>query len=177
MPVTQFPDEWLAQSVEGLTPERLQELRGKAESGRTLWECVVAEKLATDAEIIDKLSHRFRLKIADVTKIDPSAQNAVPSSSRARIDLGDVGDLQPEAMRQLVDDLGIGRELLSDDALPQSTAGLRLPAQLLEPLGGQALHGLGQPFVGELGHRHEGVSKLVPGTDQSSIRNHKMSQK
>ena len=27
MPVTQFPDEWLAQSVEGLTPERLQEMR------------------------------------------------------------------------------------------------------------------------------------------------------
>ena len=84
MPVTQFPDEWLAQSVEGLTPERLQELRVKAESGRTLWECVVAEKLATDAEIIDKLSHRFRLKIADVTKIDPSAQNAVPEQLARR---------------------------------------------------------------------------------------------
>ncbi|HUC39636.1 MAG TPA: type II/IV secretion system protein [Gemmatimonadales bacterium] len=84
MPVTQFPDEWLAQSVEGLTPERLQELRGKAESGRTLWECVVAEKLATDAEIVDKLSHRFRLKIADVTKIDPSAQNAVPEQLARR---------------------------------------------------------------------------------------------
>jgi type II secretory ATPase GspE/PulE/Tfp pilus assembly ATPase PilB-like protein/CheY-like chemotaxis protein len=84
MPVTQFPDEWLAQSVEGLTPERLQELRGKAESGRTLWECVVAEKLATDAEIVDKLSHRFRLKIADVTKIDPSARNAVPEQLARR---------------------------------------------------------------------------------------------
>src|SRR6266550_4185881 len=55
MPVTQFPDEWLAQSVEGLTPERLQELRAKAESGRTLWASVVAEKIATDAQIIDKL--------------------------------------------------------------------------------------------------------------------------
>src|SRR5207247_11407631 len=81
---TQFPDEWLAQSVEGLTPERLQELRGKAESGRTLWECVVAERLATDAEIIDKLSHRFRLKVADVTKIDQSARNAVPEQLARR---------------------------------------------------------------------------------------------
>ena len=78
MPVNQFPDEWLAQSFEGLTPERLQELRGKAEPGRTLWECVVAEKLATDAEIVDKLSHRFRLKVADVTKMDQSARDAVP---------------------------------------------------------------------------------------------------
>jgi len=84
MPVTQFPDEWLAQSVEGLTPERLQELRGKAESGRTLWECVVAEKLATDAEIIDKLSHRFRLKIADVSKIDQSARDGVPEQLARR---------------------------------------------------------------------------------------------
>ena len=47
MPVTAFPDEWLAQSIEGLTPERLLELRGKSESGRTLWDCVVAEKIAT----------------------------------------------------------------------------------------------------------------------------------
>src|SRR6266480_3969297 len=84
MPVTQFPDEWLAQSVEGLTPERLQELRGKAESGRTLWECVVAEKLATDAEIVEKLSHRFRLKVADVSKVDPSARNAVPEQLARR---------------------------------------------------------------------------------------------
>src|SRR5213075_585920 len=84
MPVTQFPDEWLAQSVEGLTPERLQELRGKAESGRTLWECVVAEKLATDAEIVDKLSHRFRLKIADVSKIDKIARDGVPEQLARR---------------------------------------------------------------------------------------------
>ena len=84
MPVTSFPDEWLAQSLEGLTPELLQELRGKSESGRTLWECVVAEKIATDAEIVDKLSHRFRLKIADVSKVDPTARNAVPEQLARR---------------------------------------------------------------------------------------------
>jgi type II secretory ATPase GspE/PulE/Tfp pilus assembly ATPase PilB-like protein/CheY-like chemotaxis protein len=84
MPVNQFPDEWLAQSVEGLTPERLQELRGKSEPGRTLWECVVAEKIATDAEIVDKLSHRFRLKVADVTKIDQTARDGVPEQLARR---------------------------------------------------------------------------------------------
>src|SRR5438552_604763 len=56
MPVTQFPDEWLAQSVEGLTPERLQELRAKAESGRTLWASVVAEKIVTDAPPPEELN-------------------------------------------------------------------------------------------------------------------------
>ncbi|HYX81190.1 MAG TPA: GspE/PulE family protein, partial [Gemmatimonadales bacterium] len=84
MPVNQFPDEWLAQSVAGLTPERLQELRGKSEPGRTLWECVVAEKIATDAEIVDKLSHRFRLKVADVTQIDRSARDGVPEQLARR---------------------------------------------------------------------------------------------
>jgi len=84
MPVNAFPDEWLAQSVEGLTPERLQELRGKAESGRTLWASVVAEKIATDAEIIEKLSHRFRLKLADTSKIDLSARDGVPEQLARR---------------------------------------------------------------------------------------------
>ena len=79
MAVTAFPDEWLAQSLEGLiTPELLQELRAKSDAGRTLWEVVVAEKIATDADIIDKLSHRFRLKVADVSKIEPAVREGVP---------------------------------------------------------------------------------------------------
>ena len=84
MAVTQFPDEWLAQSVEGLTPEVLQGLRDKAESGRTLWECVVAERIATDTEIIEKLSHRFRLKIADVSKMDRTGRDGVPEQLARR---------------------------------------------------------------------------------------------
>jgi len=85
MPVTAFPDEWLARSLEGLiTPELLQELRGKSESGRTLWESLVAAKIATDAEIIDKLSHRFRLKIADTSKIDPAVRDGVPEQLARR---------------------------------------------------------------------------------------------
>jgi len=84
MPVNAFPDEWLAQSVEGLTPERLQALRAKAESGRTLWAAVIAEKIATDAEIIEKLSHRFRLKVADTTKIELTARDGVPEQLARR---------------------------------------------------------------------------------------------
>jgi len=84
MAVTAFPDEWLAQSVEGLTPEVLQGLRDKADAGRTLWEYVVAEKIATDAQIIEKLSHRFRLKIADVTKMDRTGRNGVPEQLARR---------------------------------------------------------------------------------------------
>jgi len=84
MAVTAFPDEWLAQSVEGLTTEVLQRLRDKADSGRTLWECVVAEKIATDAQIVEKLSHRFRMKVADVTKIELTARDGVPEQLARR---------------------------------------------------------------------------------------------
>jgi type II secretory ATPase GspE/PulE/Tfp pilus assembly ATPase PilB-like protein len=85
MPVTAFPDEWLAQSLEGLiTPELLIELREKAESGRTLWEMLVAQKVSTDGQILEKLSARFRLKIADVSQIDPKAQAGVPEQLARR---------------------------------------------------------------------------------------------
>src|SRR6266566_2145364 len=85
MAVTAFPDEWLAQSLEGLiTPELLHELRGKSDAGRTLWEALVAEKIATDAEIIDKLSHRFRLKTADASKIDLAIREGVPEQLARR---------------------------------------------------------------------------------------------
>src|SRR6266545_1983560 len=85
MAVTAFPDEWLAQSLEGLiTPELLQSMREKSESGRTLWECIVADKIATDAEIIEKLSHRFRLKLADPSKIDPTVRAGVPEQLARR---------------------------------------------------------------------------------------------
>jgi type II secretory ATPase GspE/PulE/Tfp pilus assembly ATPase PilB-like protein len=85
MPVTAFPDEWLAQSLEGLvTPEILIDLRGKAESGRTLWEMLVAQKVSSDAQILEKLSARFRLKIADVSLVDPKVGAGVPEQLARR---------------------------------------------------------------------------------------------
>jgi type II secretory ATPase GspE/PulE/Tfp pilus assembly ATPase PilB-like protein len=85
MPVTAFPDEWLAQSLEGLlTPELLTALRGKAEPGRTLWEMLVAEKVTSDQAILDKLSSRFRLKIADIAHVDPKVREGVPEQLARR---------------------------------------------------------------------------------------------
>jgi len=85
MPVAAFPDEWLAQSLEGLvTPELLTDLRGKAEPGRTLWEMLVAQKVSSDEKILEKLSARFRLKIADTTKIDPKVFEGVPEQLARR---------------------------------------------------------------------------------------------
>jgi len=79
MAETYFPDEWLLQSLEGLlTPERLAELRSKAESGRTLWETLVSQKVATDEVILEKLSARYRLKIATLAQVDPTIRDRVP---------------------------------------------------------------------------------------------------
>jgi type II secretory ATPase GspE/PulE/Tfp pilus assembly ATPase PilB-like protein/CheY-like chemotaxis protein len=84
MPEINFPDEWLAQSLEALTPERLAELRSKAEPGKTLWETVVHEKLATDDEILEKLATRFRLRITDLNQLDPGARTALPEALARR---------------------------------------------------------------------------------------------
>jgi type II secretory ATPase GspE/PulE/Tfp pilus assembly ATPase PilB-like protein/ActR/RegA family two-component response regulator len=79
-----FPDEWLAQSLDGLTPERLAELRAKAEPGMTLWEMVVAEKIASDDEILDRVSTRFRLPVADPGSVEPGARIALPETLARR---------------------------------------------------------------------------------------------
>src|SRR2546430_11948200 len=80
-----FPDEWLAHSLEGvLSAERLAELRAKATPGRTLWETLVDEKIASDQQILGALSTRFRLKLADVATIDPKVREGVPEQLARR---------------------------------------------------------------------------------------------
>jgi type II secretory ATPase GspE/PulE/Tfp pilus assembly ATPase PilB-like protein/ActR/RegA family two-component response regulator len=82
---TTFPDEWLLQSLEGLlTPEKLLELRDKAEPGRSLWETVVSGRVATDDQILEKLSSRFRLKVADLTQAELSVRDRVPEQLARR---------------------------------------------------------------------------------------------
>jgi len=85
MAETIFPDEWLLQSLEGLlTPERLAELRSQAEPGRSLWETLVSKKVATDAVILEKLSARYRMKIATLAQVDPTIRDRVPEQLARR---------------------------------------------------------------------------------------------
>jgi type II secretory ATPase GspE/PulE/Tfp pilus assembly ATPase PilB-like protein/CheY-like chemotaxis protein len=80
-----FPDEWLAASLEGiLTPDALNELRTKAEPGRTLWETVVAARLSTDDAILTALAARFRIKLADLSQIDAHIKDTVPEQLARR---------------------------------------------------------------------------------------------
>ncbi|HMH83877.1 MAG TPA: GspE/PulE family protein, partial [Gemmatimonadales bacterium] len=85
MPDANFPDEWLVRSLEGvLTPELLTELREKAAPAATLWETLVAHKVVTDEQILTALSTRFRLKLADLAQIDPTAKERVPEQVARR---------------------------------------------------------------------------------------------
>ncbi len=80
-----FPDEWLGRSLEGiLTPERLDEVRGKAEPNRTLWETLVAQNVVSDEQILDALSSRFRLKICDLTQLDAKVKDGIPEALARR---------------------------------------------------------------------------------------------
>src|SRR5712692_7707333 len=82
---TNFPDEWLVHSLEGvLTPERLVELRAKAVPQATLWETLVAQRVASDDQILSALSTRFRLKLADLANMDPAAREKVPEQVARR---------------------------------------------------------------------------------------------
>src|SRR5881397_678624 len=82
---THFPDEWLAHSLESIvTPELLAELREKAAPPARLWETLVAQKIASDEQILTALSTRFRLKIADLTQLDPAAKERVPEQVARR---------------------------------------------------------------------------------------------
>jgi type II secretory ATPase GspE/PulE/Tfp pilus assembly ATPase PilB-like protein/ActR/RegA family two-component response regulator len=80
-----FPDEWLGRSLEGiLTPERLDEIRAKAEPNRTLWETLVAQSVVSDEQILDALSTRFRLKICDLAQLDAKVKDAIPEALARR---------------------------------------------------------------------------------------------
>src|SRR5438132_1509264 len=82
---THFPDEWLAHSLEGVvTPELLVELREKAPPPAKLWETLVAQKIASDEQILTALSTRFRLKLADLAHLDPTAKERVPEQVARR---------------------------------------------------------------------------------------------
>ena len=81
----QFPDEWLAPTVEDLIGrEALAEIREGMEDDQPLWEIVVGRNLATDDDLMEALAERFRLQLADFGRVDRNARDTVPESVARR---------------------------------------------------------------------------------------------
>ncbi|MGH7674945.1 MAG: GspE/PulE family protein, partial [Gemmatimonadales bacterium] len=79
MPDAAFPDEWLVGSLEGIVPAGAwAEVRAAAGAARTLWEALVARRLATDEQILAALSSRCRLPVAAGTRAEPAVVALVP---------------------------------------------------------------------------------------------------
>jgi type II secretory ATPase GspE/PulE/Tfp pilus assembly ATPase PilB-like protein/ActR/RegA family two-component response regulator len=85
MPEKLFPDEWLVPTVTALlTPETVAELRAGAAATATLWELATSKGHATDDKILQALSARCRLKIADLTKPDSRMKEVIPETLARR---------------------------------------------------------------------------------------------
>lgn len=76
--MAKFRDEWLAGTLTQLLgEEKLEEVKASKDAASSLWETVVAKKIATDTEILSTLATRFRVKIADLAQVDSSAKSLV----------------------------------------------------------------------------------------------------
>ncbi len=75
-----FSDEWLVPTLSTLVPEaQIAAIRKDAGNASTsLWEALIARRLATDDQILTAVAARFRFQIADLTMLDHHVQEAVP---------------------------------------------------------------------------------------------------
>jgi type II secretory ATPase GspE/PulE/Tfp pilus assembly ATPase PilB-like protein/CheY-like chemotaxis protein len=75
----QFTDEWLIPTIEPLLPpDTIASLRQeRVGASGAVWDILVARKLLTDAQILDSIASRFRLKIAPEVAADGSAREVV----------------------------------------------------------------------------------------------------
>ena len=72
-------DEWLLPTLQALIDAtQLEQLT--AEGPESLWESAVARGLTSDEDILAALAARFRMHIADLTHVEPSARAALPES-------------------------------------------------------------------------------------------------
>jgi len=84
-----FSDEWLVPTVEPLISSEdmaaLREIAESADSGTiSLWEAMVNRKLVTDDQILETISARFRLPVADLDSLEIRARDAVPEQVARR---------------------------------------------------------------------------------------------
>ncbi|HET7471127.1 MAG TPA: type II/IV secretion system protein [Gemmatimonadales bacterium] len=89
----QFTDEWLVHTIEPLLPDgTVASIRQEPASAPTsLWEILVQRKLLADPDILQAISKRFRIPVADLSKLDLKLQQAVPEQVARRFNVVPVG--------------------------------------------------------------------------------------
>jgi type II secretory ATPase GspE/PulE/Tfp pilus assembly ATPase PilB-like protein/CheY-like chemotaxis protein len=88
----QFTDEWLVPSIETLLSEQaVKALREETGPAAPLWDTLVQRKMATDQQILGAIASRFRLPVADLSKIDPKVVSTVPEQLARRFNVVPVG--------------------------------------------------------------------------------------
>ena len=84
----QFTDEWLFPTMETLVAgEELEALRNAPGGPASLWESVVNKKLTTDDQVIAAAAERFRLPVADFSKLDMKVRESVPETLARRFNV------------------------------------------------------------------------------------------
>ena len=89
----QFTDEWLVNTVEPLLPDgTVAAIRPEpASAPASLWEILVQRKLIGDDQVLTAIATRFRIPIADLTRLDPKLQQSVPEQVARRFNVVPVG--------------------------------------------------------------------------------------
>ena len=89
----QFLDEWLVPTIEPLLPgDALAALRQEvARAPVSLWETVVQRRMVGDEQVVAAIASRFRLPIADLSKIDARITHDVPEQLARRFTVVPVG--------------------------------------------------------------------------------------
>src|SRR6476469_4841347 len=89
----QFTDEWLVHTIEPLLPDgTVAAIRQEpASAPGSLWEILVERKLLADSDILQAIVKRFRIPVAELSKLDPKLQQAVPEQVARRFNVVPVG--------------------------------------------------------------------------------------
>jgi type II secretory ATPase GspE/PulE/Tfp pilus assembly ATPase PilB-like protein/CheY-like chemotaxis protein len=74
-----FSDEWLLPTVSALIPEdQVAAVRRDAGNTGSLWEALVERRLLSDDRLLEAVSARFRIPVADLAMLDPRVVETVP---------------------------------------------------------------------------------------------------
>jgi type IV pilus assembly protein PilB len=89
----QFIDEWLVPTLEPMLPaDGFAALRQEVTPAPgSLWETAVQRKLISDEQVLNAIATRFRLPVANMSRIDPRAVQTVPEQIARRYNIVPVG--------------------------------------------------------------------------------------